>query len=367
MPPMARRELCGGVCDRVAEVGDVFAVRRHSGARAAASSAGCSQKARLRGRFAGRRAVLPPGRQLAPRGQPARSFDVPPRRGAEPAVGSLVPHPLRQRFRLTPCGGIADSSFGAAHTPPDKGANWRARSAPPSRARWRRHAFVDSPVGFAHARLSIIDLATGGSRIRPTNDTCGSSSTARSSTSQVGAAGSSPRPPASTHSDTEVIVHPLRSAATTTVDRLNGQFASIALGPFAAYLVLRDRAAAVSGAVRRDRQLDRPVAGTFSFRTGAPWHRLDLPGRLQPAAGAYAGRRRCRRAASATGTGRFPAARRRAPIGDECAELTPADRRSCGCNCAPMPGGACHLAAASTRHLSRRSSATPTRRCAPSR
>ena len=86
--------------------------------------------------------------------------------------------------------------------------------------------YRDDRAGLAHARLSIIDLAAGQQPMANEDETCGSSSTARSSTTsscatELEALGHRFR----TRSDTEVIVHACEEWGADAFRRFNGQWA----------------------------------------------------------------------------------------------------------------------------------------------
>ena len=104
--------------------------------------------------------------------------------------------------------------------------------------------YRDHRAGLAHARLSIIDLATGQQPLANEDGTrCGSCSTARSTTTwscapSCVALGHRFR----TQSDTEVIVHAYEQWGADAFARFNGQFAIALWDATAESLVLaRDR------------------------------------------------------------------------------------------------------------------------------
>ena len=86
--------------------------------------------------------------------------------------------------------------------------------------------YLDGAIGLGHRRLSIIDLATGDQPMCNEDGRCGSSSTARSTTSPSSARElDRERPPLPTHTDTEDDRARLRGMGRDCVDRFRGMFA----------------------------------------------------------------------------------------------------------------------------------------------
>lgn len=232
------------------------------------------------------------------------------------------------------CGIAGLFSFGAA-APPDKGELARMIGALHHRGPDGSATFVDGPVGLAHARLSIIDLATGWQPIANEDESLQVVFNGEIFNFVELRAGLERRGHRfRTHSDTEVIVHLYEERGDDFVDELNGQFAIALWDRRRRRLVLaRDRTGirplfyahdrgrlAFASEVKAlftlpgvTRRLDAAgLAGTFSY-----WAPL-APARSSRASPA------CRRgtawsstmparAPSATGTGRFPSSRRPCP------------------------------------------------------
>ncbi len=123
------------------------------------------------------------------------------------------------------CGIAGLFSFGAAE-PPTKDELARMIGALHHRGPDGSATFVDGPVGLAHARLSIIDLATGWQPIANEDETLqvvfnGEIFNFVELRAALERRGHRFR----THSDTEVIVHLYEERGDDFVDELNGQFA----------------------------------------------------------------------------------------------------------------------------------------------
>ena len=123
------------------------------------------------------------------------------------------------------CGIAGLFSFGAA-APPDKGELARMIGALHHRGPDGSATFVDGPVGLAHARLSIIDLATGWQPIANEDESLQVVFNGEIFNFVELRAGLERRGHRfRTHSDTEVIVHLYEERGDDFVDELNGQFA----------------------------------------------------------------------------------------------------------------------------------------------